>query len=52
MEVAILLSQSFRIPGSVARRTKEIGPQIVIDPVHFGSLGSEKRDHLAADQSA
>src|SRR5260221_10005996 len=52
MEVAILLSQSSPIPGSVAWRTKEIGPQIVIDPVHFAVLCCEKGDCLAADQSA
>jgi hypothetical protein len=52
MEVAILLLQPFCIPGSVAWRTKEIGPQIVIDPTHFGALCCEKGDCLAADQSA
>ena len=49
--VDVLLLQPFRIPGSVAWRTKEIGPQIVIDPMNFGAFRGEKGDCLAADQS-
>jgi hypothetical protein len=51
MEVAMLLLQRFRIPGSVAWRTKEIGSKIVVHPMNFGAFRGEKGDCLAADQS-
>ena len=52
LKVSVGIDQPFLVPGSVARRTEEFFPHVIVHTVNLPAGPREKRDHFAADKTA